>query len=246
MEGEQLDSILLSKGNLYDVYLIKEKYNCKILKQISDKLLSQKEKIEKVEKQLAIEAKILKMLKVKSIPFILEQKKEYLIFQYISGITLKKYNKEYGMSLLKVYKVTYKLLIILRKIHNQNIIHCDLKPENIIIEENLKKIKISIIDFGSATIINELSEITQLTPKYSPNELFCIKNYRDKRIDIYSIFKLIDYMLSTNEIKVDTSLIKFIKKGKEENREERYQSIDEILKVWKKIRRLKFEKILCI
>lgn len=241
-----MDSILLSKGNLYDVYLIKEKYNYKILKQISEKLLNQKEKMEKVEKQLAIEAKILKILKVKNIPFILEQKKEYLILQYISGMTLKKYNKEYGMSLEKVYKVTYKLLIILRKIHNQNIIHCDLKPENIIVEEDLKKLKISLIDFGSATIINELSEITQLTPKYSPNELFCIKNYRDKSTDIYSIFKLIDYMLSANKIIVNKSVIKFIKKGKEENMEDRYQSIDETLKAWKEIRRAKFEKILCI
>lgn len=246
MEGEQLDSILLSEGNLYNVYLIKDKHNYKILKQISDKFLNQKEKMEKVRKQLAIEAKILKILKMKSIPFILEQKKEYLIFKYISGITLKKYNKEYGMTLEKVYKVTYKLLIILKKIHNQNIIHCDLKPENIIVEEDLKKIKISLIDFGSATIINQLSEITQLTPKYSPNELFCIKNYKDKSTDIYSLFKLIDYMLNKNKIKIKTPLIKFIKKGKEENREDRYQSIEEILKEWKEIRRGKIEKILCI
>ncbi|MGL5122543.1 MAG: protein kinase domain-containing protein [Fusobacteriaceae bacterium] len=239
MEKKQLDSTLLSEGKLYDVYLIKENSNCKILKQISSNLLGEKLKVERAENQLFMEAKILKLLKLKNIPLILEQKKEYLIFQYISGVTLKVYNKEYGLTLNKVHSLIYQLLVTLRKIHKRDIIHCDIKPENIIIESDSNKKKLCLIDFGSATLSHELSGVRQLTPKYSPKELYFIEKYKNKSTDIYSVFKLIEYMLETNKLKLDTSLIEFMKKGKEENMKNRYQSIEEILKEWGEIRRRK-------
>ncbi|MGL6065073.1 MAG: protein kinase domain-containing protein [Fusobacteriaceae bacterium] len=239
MEKEQLDPILLSEGKLYDVYLIKENSNYKILKQISSNLLGEKIKKEKVENQLFTEGKILKLLKIKNIPFILEQKKEYLIFQYISGVTLKVYNKEYGLTLAKIHSLIYQLLVTLRKIHKRDIIHCDIKPENILIGRSLNKIKLYLIDFGSATLSHKLSDLQQLTPKYSPKELYFIESYKNKSTDIYSVFKLIEYMLETNKLKVDTSLKGFMEKGKEENMKKRYQSIEEILKEWGEIRRRK-------
>ena len=57
--------------------------------------------------------------------------------------------KGYDIDTLKVF--SYHILIALKYLKYNKIVHCDLKPENIVIDGNFYK----IIDFGSATKINK-------------------------------------------------------------------------------------------
>lgn len=70
---------------------------------------------------------------------------------------LKKYTKGKGMSLQAVRAYTRQLLIALRHIHRCNIIHADIKPDNILISAGHNVVK--ICDLGSAMELTE-AEVT--------------------------------------------------------------------------------------
>jgi len=72
-------------------------------------------------------------------------------------VALKKYTKNNGMSLKAVRAYTKQLLIALRHIHKMEIIHADLKPDNILISGGQNVVK--ICDLGSAMELREV-EIT--------------------------------------------------------------------------------------
>lgn len=59
-----------------------------------------------------------------------------------------------GFSLSLIYKFTYQLLVCLNYASTFNIIHCDLKPENIMLVDS-KRAEISVIDFGSSCFESE-------------------------------------------------------------------------------------------
>mmetsp|Transcript_109818 Transcript_109818/g.309651 ORF Transcript_109818/g.309651 Transcript_109818/m.309651 type:complete len:631 (+) Transcript_109818:111-2003(+) len=63
-------------------------------------------------------------------------------------VALKKYTKDKGMSLQAVRAYTKQLLIALRHIHRNHIIHADIKPDNILISAGHNIVK--VCDLGSA------------------------------------------------------------------------------------------------
>ena len=81
----------------------------------------------------------------------------FIQMEYCSERTLKDYinnHKSTGLDPKIVYKFTHQILMTLKKIHKKNIIHRDIKPDNIfIINENTIKIG----DFGLAEKMNIIS-----------------------------------------------------------------------------------------
>jgi len=73
-------------------------------------------------------------------------------------VALKKYTKDKGMSLQAVRAYTKQLLIAMRHIHKHNIIHADIKPDNILISAGHNVVK--ICDLGSAMYYPEEVEPT--------------------------------------------------------------------------------------
>lgn len=62
-------------------------------------------------------------------------------------------------------KVYYEVISGLTALHNINLVHCDIKPENILYHKS----HIKICDFGSTRLSNERRDIT--TPMYNPPEI---------------------------------------------------------------------------
>lgn len=79
-------------------------------------------------------------------------------------VALKKYTQNKGMSLQAVKAYTKQLLIGLRHIHKCGIMHCDIKPDNILISAGHNIVK--ICDLGSASEISEVEVTPYLVSRY--------------------------------------------------------------------------------
>ena len=116
----------------------------------------------------------------KIISYKLDDKRNYILIEYIEGRTINK---------LKFKNTKEKIILMLKiidavkLIHSYNIIHCDLKPDNILFDNNGN---IKIIDFGIS--VNDQKNYFKKygSVKYcSRNQLVGIKI--DLTTDIYSL-----------------------------------------------------------
>ncbi|XP_035786184.1 serine/threonine-protein kinase PRP4 homolog [Anopheles albimanus] len=70
---------------------------------------------------------------------------------------LKKYGKNVGLHIKAVRSYTQQLLLALKLLKKTGILHADIKPDNILVNEN--NLVLKLCDFGSASSIND-NEIT--------------------------------------------------------------------------------------
>ena len=86
-------------------------------------------------------------------------------------------NQEFeGLSLDITRKIMIQVLQALLFLHHKQIIHCDIKPENIVFKEEGKS-GVKLIDFGSACFVDK-KEFTYIQSRYyrSP-EIVLVKPY---------------------------------------------------------------------
>jgi len=79
-------------------------------------------------------------------------------------------------------------------LHQRNIIHRDLKLENLLLEDRACK----IIDFGFSKVIIEGEEIKEYcgTPSYCSPQLILKNNYKGKESDIWALGIILYRMLT--------------------------------------------------
>lgn len=113
----------------------------------------------------------------------------YIVMEYIDGISLKKFiDDQKKISWEESLNILIQTAKALENAHKNNIIHRDIKPDNILINED-GVIKVS--DFGIAKLLSSATEITQkgviMGSLYymSPEQIRCKK--LDIRTDIYSL-----------------------------------------------------------
>ena len=114
----------------------------------------------------------------------------YLVMEFVSGATLHDHMRKIGpLPLGDILRISRQIATGLRAAHEKGIVHRDIKPGNILLENGVQRVK--IVDFGLAQVIFELSDITSLgqtlgTPRYmSPEQ---IEGSRvDERADLFSL-----------------------------------------------------------
>lgn len=136
--------------------------------------------------------------------YIRSNKNVFLIKEYFDSISLKEYLSKNKIDIFSRLEISIQLADIVSHLHEQNIIHKDINPANILINTKTKEIKLT--DFSIASFLTqeklELSSSYRLegTPAYmSPEQTGRINRNLDYRSDLYSIGITL-YELFTGEL----------------------------------------------
>ncbi|KAK4320510.1 hypothetical protein Pmani_008632 [Petrolisthes manimaculis] len=84
--------------------------------------------------------------------------------------------------------IIYQILTALKHLHSKNIVHCDLKPENVLLSSASDFPQVKLCDFGFARIIGEKSFRRSVvgTPAYLAPEVLRNKGY-NRSLDMWSV-----------------------------------------------------------
>ncbi|XP_046557880.1 serine/threonine-protein kinase D3-like isoform X2 [Haliotis rubra] len=90
-----------------------------------------------------------------------------------------------------------QILVALKHLHNKSIVHCDLKPENVLLSSETAFPQVKLCDFGFARIIGEKSFRRSVvgTPAYLAPEVLKRKGY-NRSLDMWSVGVVVYVSLS--------------------------------------------------
>lgn len=107
-----------------------------------------------------------------TLPDTFEHGGSYFVMEHIKGSTIDDYVKENQLTERQIIRLMLKLGLVIQDAHQHGIIHCDIKPANVLIgDDGILK----LLDFGIAQLLNNptpekknnTSKRFALTPEYS-------------------------------------------------------------------------------
>lgn len=134
---------------------------------------------------------------VRTRAFFEENNTAYLVMDYIEGDSVKKYVTENGRVTPEVcWRIMRQPMLALMKMHESNLVHQDVSPDNIIINAQGKGV---LIDFGAVRHANAIDDRTRTAiykQGFSAYEQLEKKGGRGPWTDVYGFCATIYYMLS--------------------------------------------------
>ena len=126
----------------------------------------------------------------------------YLVMEYIRGLTLRQYVEQHALPPREIAKLLAKIARALGVAHAKGVIHQDIKPKNILVDEAGEP---RIIDFGMARLCHAWSEargepgmvsgtIQFMAPEQARGETDCVNH----RSDIFALGAVL-YLLLTGK-----------------------------------------------
>ncbi|GJD18412.1 WD repeat protein with Ser/Thr protein kinase motif [Rivularia sp. IAM M-261] len=120
----------------------------------------------------------------------------YLIFEYIEGINLNTLLAEQGaLSENKIWQILTDILTTLKLVHSYKLIHCDIKPENIICRNGSQDFV--LVDFAASQVAAayyQANNIITGSPEYTAPEVALSKPIFSS--DLYSLGVTCIYLLT--------------------------------------------------
>jgi len=137
---------------------------------------------------------------------VLEDGQLFLRFEYVDGTTLARYLTDHGgrLSLRKAAYFIFQMCAALQYAHDRGVIHRDLKPDNVMIENpaggHLKE-RIKILDFGIAKVLNSLVDATASgmmmgTATFCAPEQMANAAGATGAADVFSLAQILYFMLT--------------------------------------------------
>lgn len=146
-----------------------------------------------------------------------------IVFEYIDGKSLAEHVRVGTLNEKQIKSVLIDICDALNYMHLHGVMHCDLKPENVMVTANDYRVK--IIDIG----LPETDYKTDHELLIKENEFIAPELFKgeeaDQRSDVYSVGKIIEFIIERNMLSqysgVATHCTQF-------SREQRFDSIMEV------------------
>ena len=141
-------------GGMAEVYLAKDvlldrKIAVKVLRK---KFLDNKNQLEQFKREARSAARLIHPSIVTIYDVCDEGDISYILMEYVEGVSLKAFEEQNGrMDPALAVALTAQLASALDHAHKHNIIHCDIKPQNIVLTEAMVP---KIVDFGISRIVS--------------------------------------------------------------------------------------------
>lgn len=129
----------------------------------------------------------------------------YIVMEYVEGVTLKAFEEQHGrLDPSLAVALTLQLASALEHAHSHNIIHCDIKPQNIVLTESMQP---KIVDFGISKIVSNetmafTASVVGSVHYFSPEQAQGLKITAQS--DIYSL-GIVFYEMLTGHVPFDGS-----------------------------------------
>jgi serine/threonine protein kinase len=135
---------------------------------------------------------------------VTEEGLAFLVMELVEGSTLRQLIKQRGaLNLSNIAEIVSQIASALDEAHRHDVIHRDLKPDNIIVSTLPTGLRVKVLDFGVARLRDASAGIGTMTqtgmivgtPYYmSPEQ--CMGEQLDGRSDIYSLGIMLYEMLA--------------------------------------------------
>ena len=130
-----------------------------------------------------------------------ENRMHFIVMEYVEGITLKTYiEKKQQLSFKEAVSIAIQVARGIEAAHNKNIIHRDIKPQNIIISTD-GKVKVTDFGIARAASSNTISSDVMGSVHYASPEQ-ARNGFVDARSDIYSL-GIVMYEMVTGRVPFD-------------------------------------------
>lgn len=170
----------------------------------------------------------------------------YIVMEFVEGVTLLQYWKEHGnFQDLDIFKRMLPVIDALKKIHDNELIHGDISPENIMVQQDGT---LKLIDFGAAASERNRNGSRAVKDGYAPVELYSEGGRIGPWTDVYGLCASVYFCLtgkvpetavqrvlydelekpSGQGIKIDEGLERILWKGLSVDETERYQTMEEL------------------
>ena len=152
----------------------------------------------------------------------------YIAMEKVEGQTLNEAIKNQRLTTNEKLRLFVKIGEAIEHAHQNRILHADIKPENIIIDE---KGDPKILDFNITQRMESIpahtnASLLAFSKKFASPEQ-CAGNYLNNQSDVYSLGKLLDYLLP--EARIDTDAHFIISKATEPQPHDRYSSVQAMI-----------------
>ena len=131
--------------------------------------------------------------------YFTENDTAYIVMEFVQGTTLKARLKQLGrpMTEEEALAIMEPVLTGLQKVHEHDLIHRDISPDNIMIPDNASP---KLIDFGTVRYVgtSEASKSTEnvLKPGFAPMEQYNTRGNMGPWTDVYAVCATFHYLLT--------------------------------------------------
>lgn len=150
----------------------------------------------------------------------------YLVMEYVQGEAIDQYCKTQQLSVTACLQLMVKVMSAVAYAHQNLVIHCDLKPSNILISASVEP---KLLDFGIGRLLGRTvaggqdsgQQPRRLTPGYAAPEVIQAGNVSTLS-DVYSLALVLQQLLGKHDI---TDLQWILHKALQANPAARYSSV---------------------